>query len=715
MKPLNHNSDSCDPISSNCVQWQGPDIQCIKLCKGDTVSAVVAKLGTELYSIMTTLDITSYDLSCFNLTSCAPTDFEKLIQFLIGRICKLEQCTGCIPSCSGEDTPPLPTTTSSGCPDCMVTVAPCFNYLNQFGDTVTTRQLVDYVHAIGNKVCLLVGQIDTINTTLGNLVITVNELNTRAPLVFTLPEFIPVCVLQPVSTDIATILQALEQQFCALRSATGTPDQIYQAITKQCAGLITAPTLGPGGGTMGSIPGWVNNPTNAADTITNLWLTICDMRSAISSIKVNCCPDGCDEVTIDLQLTLVGTILKLYFTGNIPAGFIHCNPLGIMFTLTDTSGGLVNVFVDVIGNMNNLSGYSIDLSVTPLNLSNNITVTGSPCFQNDITNTTCQSYLQKTQYNIITCPPLILTPVLTSIFFNTTVGTGTADYTFEVWDSTGITLIASTTQTIIGPGSFTGSISGLSQGTLYKVRLVITIGGISTYCSFQSTTTLGGPCLPPVLSTVSISIGGIPVSGPYISLNRVCDFAVLTGESFTTVDLTTINGNFGITPGTSITGTPTIRGFTHINDTAAINAKVDLTAAYISAASAVATTDMSGIDLGGLTLTPGVYFFSSSAAITGVLTLNGAGSYIFQIGTTLTTDGGPDVVLTNGATPDNVIWQVGSSATLGTNSRFKGILMALSSITIDGGVIYGAVLARNGSVTFTGGTVVNYAACPILT
>ena len=83
MKPLNLDNSPCSPISSNCVIWQGPDIPCIKLCTGDTVSDVIFKLATELCTIIDQLNVSNYDLSCFNLTACPPEDFQALIQFLI--------------------------------------------------------------------------------------------------------------------------------------------------------------------------------------------------------------------------------------------------------------------------------------------------------------------------------------------------------------------------------------------------------------------------------------------------------------------------------------------------------------------------------------------------------------------------------------------------------------------------------------------------------
>jgi hypothetical protein len=141
MKPLNLDNKPCSPISSNCVVWQGPDIPCIKLCTGDTVSDVVSAMATELCTILDTLKVSNYDLTCFNLQACGPEDFQALIQFLITKICELEGVT--------PETKDIPT-----CPDCVVSVAECF-----VTGTQTTMQLVDYVQLIGEKICNLITEI----------------------------------------------------------------------------------------------------------------------------------------------------------------------------------------------------------------------------------------------------------------------------------------------------------------------------------------------------------------------------------------------------------------------------------------------------------------------------------------------------------------------------------------------------------------------------
>jgi type VI secretion system secreted protein VgrG len=115
---------------------------------------------------------------------------------------------------------------------------------------------------------------------------------------------------------------------------------------------------------------------------------------------------------------------------------------------------------------------------------------------------------------------------------------------------------------------------------------------------------------------------------------------------------------------------------------------------------------LTGQDLGGLTFTAGVYSFSSSAQLTGTLTLNGTGDFVFQIGSTLTTADSSTVVLINGAQAGNVFWQVGTSATLGTDTSFNGSILADQSITFDTGAnMSGSAVALNGAVTLSDNTI----------
>ena len=202
-----------------------------------------------------------------------------------------------------------------------------------------------------------------------------------------------------------------------------------------------------------------------------------------------------------------------------------------------------------------------------------------------------------------------------------------------------------------------------------------------------------------------------------VDLGTANNFAVLAGSTVTSTGNTVVNGDLGLYPGTSVTGfSPGIvNGTMHVADAVAQQAQTDLIAAYNQAAGLPPTQVLTGTDLGGLTLTPGVYFFASSAQLTGKLTLDGAGLtdpvFVFQIGSTLTTASGSSVITindNNSSTPGiSVFWQVGSSATLGTTTAFEGNILADQSITLNTGanVLDGRLLALNAAVTLDDNTI----------
>jgi hypothetical protein len=210
-----------------------------------------------------------------------------------------------------------------------------------------------------------------------------------------------------------------------------------------------------------------------------------------------------------------------------------------------------------------------------------------------------------------------------------------------------------------------------------------------------------------LLATVCVPSAHAGTGAP--SLGTAQSFAVLAGSKVTNTGPTTIQGNLGVSPGSAVTGFPPgiVSGEIHAADDVALQAQADLTTAYDDLAGRPCPPDhdLSGTDLGGLTLTPGVYCFSSSAQLTGALTLDAQGIsdavFIFQIGSALTTAPSSSVLLTNGGQDDGVFWQVGSSATLDTTTTFKGSILALTSITLNTGanIHCGRALARNGAVT----------------
>ncbi len=196
-------------------------------------------------------------------------------------------------------------------------------------------------------------------------------------------------------------------------------------------------------------------------------------------------------------------------------------------------------------------------------------------------------------------------------------------------------------------------------------------------------------------------------------LGTAGSFGVLAGSNIANVGASTVTGNVGVAPGTVITGFPpgAATGTIYSAGGVATQAQTDATAAYNGLAGMAVTDTLTGTDLGGLTLAPGVYEFASSAQLTGALTLDGEGNdnalWVFLIGSTLTTASGSSVSVTNSGPNDGIFWDVGSSATLGTTTEFEGNILASASIALDNGATIGcgSALASTGAVTMDTNTI----------
>ena len=227
------------------------------------------------------------------------------------------------------------------------------------------------------------------------------------------------------------------------------------------------------------------------------------------------------------------------------------------------------------------------------------------------------------------------------------------------------------------------------------------------------------------LGAALLFLAASPVAAQ-ISLGTAQNFGVLGGSTVTNTGATTVSGDVGVSPGSAVAGFPPgviVGGVIHSNDAVAMQAQNDLTTAYNNIAATPCTVDLTGQNLGGLTLTPGVYCFATSAQLTGALTLDALGNpnplFLFKIGSTLTTASGSSVTVINGGSSCNTVyWQVGSSATIGTGSTFAGDILALSSITLTTGAnTSGRALARNGAVTLDTNNVntCGVMLCPLIT
>ena len=362
MKPLNLDNKPCSPTSSNCVIWSGRNLPCINLCTGDTITDVIEKLATELCTIMDQLDISNYDLSCFNITACPPASFAELLQFLIEQIC------------ASQGTSVTGKSLSSGCPDCVVTMAPCF-----ITGTQTTMQLKDYVDLIANRICSISSTITAMQTQIANLDTRVTILENAPTPTFTLPTITVDCTLQDSpfigsggpATAIDLVLDALINDntygYCALKFRLGNPTDIYNAISTQCIKdgdyTLSDPLVTYATAYYGS---WVNTSDieNVADSITDIWIVLCDMYNAFNNLTLNVA----DTTTIDLTYTggtLTANMVDTgwvdllgfdYYTGSMATQKPQCRRIGKVIHFRG------NVFIPLDDPTN--AGSVVDLNIS---------------------------------------------------------------------------------------------------------------------------------------------------------------------------------------------------------------------------------------------------------------------------------------------------------------------------------------------------------------
>lgn len=484
----NHTKDGCVTTSSNCVIWQGPDLGCIHLCTGDTVSDVIAKLATDLCDILDQTSITTFDIACLGAAP-APTNFHDLVQLIIDRICALEEGTG------GGGGGSI---VVGGCPDCPVALPECLWFTNDATQSqVTSLNLNEYAAYLASKICLIFEQITTLQATvlqnstdITNLEDRVTVLEVDATRALVLPNVNINCITGVTQTPLNTAVVLIADELCGLENILGNNSDLAASILTQCNGLNTSPVLS-GSGLMNNITGWVSSVQNVAESINNLWLTICDMRSAIQTIQLNCCQTLCSTINVLLTVT-VDTQINFAFTGNIPAEFFECNPLGTSFTIVgDGYSGVVPPFL-----VKPRIGGTYSINIPPgLNVNADFSVTANLCLQNT-EGSECQSVLAYNYTSIINCPTVTILPSVTSLvwsFLNAV--SAPIYYKAELFNSAGTTVISTTTISNPALGTVTQTISGLSANTSYKLRISYSTDNRNfTLCPFSTTVTLSPGC-----------------------------------------------------------------------------------------------------------------------------------------------------------------------------------------------------------------------------
>ncbi len=507
----------CNPVSSNCVVWQGPDLDCIGLCKGDTISDVVAKMAKELCDLIDLVSLaptstTPFDFTCLlQAGQLPPENIHELIQLIIDRLCNqigetntIEGDISVIDKRSGS---------GSDCPEnCIVDIASCFYYTNPQGDQVTTMTIVEYATAIGNKICdilldisVIQGQILTlqadVSTNASDIATLQSTMVVQSDLDYTLDQ-----QLDPTLTpqSVVTALKVVENSYLGLRSATGLPSNIYTGISQfSTYGQNNALS---NTGLVSGFPNWISNAVNLGEWAGNIGIAIKDLYEAVATLQLNT-PTGCGAIDYNFRATLAtgpGTaVITLFLDGSTGlTGFADCSPLASNLTITDTAGNSTTTSMPIISTVNDLLGFSVDIYTTSIDTSLSLTIELESCVANNSTGVTCQQILDYIIVSTAACPSVTLQAYNEAIQFDysSSVGYTYRTQLYYLGGTSPVQIITDNAPAATVAGTF----SSLTENTDYEVEVVVIDAlGNETSCPKTSISTLIVPCLPPVQNGVN--------------------------------------------------------------------------------------------------------------------------------------------------------------------------------------------------------------------
>ena len=524
-----NNTNGCNPISSNCVVWQGPDLECIELCNGDTVSDVVAKLAHALCeccdplnrsatgrSALSNGDISTIVQGCITIGQGRDaTDLNELLQFIIDKICQTDDTLS-----RSSSVNPAAFATSYALP------LPANAQFDQGSTRVTEQVLYDqatnsgWIITMGNYMASVRDSVTAVQRTLQNHEerITVIERSGGGTTVGSKAAAgnAEKVVSKYLSSGVVTagkLALTVEKQLFELRRATGLPGALLKAVAYQQQGLAAEDRLN-GKGTMGVLNGFNGAPRTVADAIKNLWITTNDMRAAVADIKASTTPSGCKDVTFsciaNIKRTSAGSWshLSLDFRGSdIPTGWSDSGTgRQTKITVTDASLNVYTTFVDVAGKYQRSTPLQIT-DIGTVDKTSNLVVKvefGATNETND-----CGETVNINVTNASPCPTLTSSSSteksLSYTYSNVGLASGgSATVAVNLLNSLG-SVIQTKTYSAWG-GGVTGSFVGLTAGTTYQLQFQMTTSaGITTACPADTLVTSAPSCTSSRITSTAYS------------------------------------------------------------------------------------------------------------------------------------------------------------------------------------------------------------------
>ena len=456
-------SAGCNPISSNCVIWQGPDIPCINLCTGDNISQVLAKIAEMMCALEPSgancCDVSLIDPGCLEdyykdvYGGDIPGDWvlQNYINLLIEYVCQLDGGGG-----SPYIHPKLPV------PNCVPRV-----YLN--GDMINIDNGMDLLLPDGSIYMIdidgMAGQFfngnytgwaDMVVSVMCNLLACCTDSSTRPnvgttttgpgltdskPAIIKIVEqqftrlssklkYVPPKVVPRYTTnkvgrpvEMNILLSALEKEFGSLRAMTGTSVQLRDSIKKQCMNLNSTDRL-MGNGTFGTKPGWFLAPSNLAESHANQWALLCEITDTIKDIQKNHLGNtSCDDIIYDAKCslssassgTLTPSSISIDFSGtSVKAPFTDCSKLGAKITVVDSSLTSIIKHVPITQYQNNNTPIMVNFTNTKIDRTSNYQVTIDFCFTDETF--TCAKTITYTVENDVFCPDIVISDITGTSF-----------------------------------------------------------------------------------------------------------------------------------------------------------------------------------------------------------------------------------------------------------------------------------------------------------
>lgn len=535
----NNTQQGCNPISSNCVVWQGPNIPCINLCTGDSVSDVVAKMATELCEIADQLDISLLDLSCFNPLCPTPQNFRDVMQLIIDKICALEN-----PNAADGGI------TTSGCPsDCEIAVAPCLQYTDNLGNTVTSLPIKDYVILIGNRICTILTSIANLQTQIDALDVRVTNLENGSGGGSGSSSFNVTsdCLVQS-SVSLQEYINLLDAAFCELQANSGTQQEYISAVSAASCVTGGSVQMAAPPALMGSYtnPQWIAQPSSSFEQIQNLWVAICDIRTGLINLQAQldecCAPEVPCPVNLPrptFQLDKDALTNDLFFVVSAGGG-ATISPSNTSITISGEEWRLVRFEGTVVASASgSTSVISVNLPVSPASqvyydgstqnklttiagIANSlgVTTTGTFYWKNLTTDQEC-AVTASNNGQAINNPQITVCPLLWN---NASPNITYAPYPLPTTcgsNGQAITITLGNFLVVNGPGvTGTAFVSGTLQytntsGATSTTTITLgTIGGLTT-------TSYALPVNAQCSSTVSLTITGVSQNG----VSRTCNIS----------------------------------------------------------------------------------------------------------------------------------------------------------------------------------------------